>query len=102
MYYLEELALMGQLDTGRIGRIDGSARTSWATTPESFPRRSLARSPQPRDPLYPVCSEANHLYEVNAGGVHRAQTVVTFFLCFGKSSSTSRKRRNNWQSPTGS
>ena len=65
MYYLEELALMGQLDTGRIGRIDGSARTSGAT-PESFPRRSLARSPQPRDPLYPVCSEANHLYEVNA------------------------------------
>jgi len=79
MYYLEELALMGQLDTGRIGRIDGSARTS--ATPESFPRRSLARSPQPRDPLYPVCSEANHLYEVNAGGVHRAQTVVTLFLC---------------------
>ncbi len=80
MYYLEELALMGQLDTGRIGRIDGSARTSWAT-PESFPRRSLARSPQPRDPLYPVCSEANHIHEVNAGGVHRAQTVVTLFLC---------------------
>ena len=55
MYYLEELALMGQLDTGRIGRIDGSARTSWAT-PESFPRRSLARSPQPRDPVYTVCT----------------------------------------------